>query len=352
MRAKFHKLLRTKDASLYNGYHWQYLLDFDSLPIWLNSVRMFPYDEITVDWTNERFDTFLSNALNLSEQKYVPTLRYFINKGGQFLGLLRDFIQNTTQLTHAFLVCRVCDCVCNEMAIANDTPSKTQILYDGDSDSHSDFDGTNNEWLIMASRLLKLKLFAFLLDYNHHSSNFIEGLCLSQTYYMISMKRILGHYYRNGYSLNDIETDLPMSRLLAKYILSEIDIFPHKFKNKKEVSPNESKENPDFEKNTNESLSKNEMFTDILLFVFDIIEFIGKNKTFEWGNIAEYVVLQQKEFGTEFISSVLRNIYFIIRIVPAHIKTEWLILYALFDIYECIVSEEGIQRQLHLLLFG
>ena len=38
------------------------------------------------------------------------------------------------------------------------------------------------------------------------------------------MKHILGHYYRNGYSLNDIETDLPMSQLLAKYILSKIFI--------------------------------------------------------------------------------------------------------------------------------
>ena len=45
MKAKFHKLLQDKDASLYNEYHWQYLLDFDCLQIWLNSVRMIPYDD-------------------------------------------------------------------------------------------------------------------------------------------------------------------------------------------------------------------------------------------------------------------------------------------------------------------
>merc|ERR1712141_431329 len=38
-----------------------------------------------------------------------------------------------------------------------------------------------------------------------------------------------------------------------------------------------------------------------------------------------------------------------IRIVPDHIELEWLILYALFDIYEGIVSEEDVIRQLQLL---
>ncbi len=85
---------------------------------------MFPYEDISVDWTHERFDAFLSNPLNLID----------INKGGQFLCLLRDYIQNTTQITHAFLLA----IVCNEM-VTDTKQSKTQILYDEDSDS--DIDG-------------------------------------------------------------------------------------------------------------------------------------------------------------------------------------------------------------------
>ncbi len=50
---------------------------------------------------------------------------------------------------------------------------------------------------------------------NEWSSNFIEGLNLSQTHYLISNNQCSDSFG----TLNDIETDFPMSRLLSKYIL-------------------------------------------------------------------------------------------------------------------------------------
>ncbi len=60
------------------------------------------------------------------------------------------------------------------------------------------------------------------------------------------------------------------------------------------------------------------LFINVLLFMFDIIDFILKNKTSDWDNIVEYVLLQQKElqidyFNTELITNVFQNIYHIIR---------------------------------------
>ena len=49
---------------------------FDGLSKQCSNV---PYDDIIVNWTNERFDTFLSYHLNLIEQKYVPTLCVQLN---------------------------------------------------------------------------------------------------------------------------------------------------------------------------------------------------------------------------------------------------------------------------------
>ena len=69
------KLYGDDDGSVYPGYHWKYLLDFDALQHWLNSSRVSGFSEITADWTHERFDQFLSNPLNRIEQKYLPTLK-------------------------------------------------------------------------------------------------------------------------------------------------------------------------------------------------------------------------------------------------------------------------------------
>ena len=207
------------------------------------------------------------------------------------------------------------------------------------------------------------------MDYNHHSLNHIASLSTSQASYMISLKQILQNYYRTGYSLQDIEQDLPISRLLAKYILSEIEnnVIP----NKKKVKENEIKTNDDDimikqydgkqkqrekEIHLQEIYAMNDMFIDSLLFMFDIIDYILKNKTYDYDGIAHYISCQQQQlnvdyFDCDFIENVFKNIYYIIRIVPDHINLEWLILYCLFDIYETIVSQpqDMINEQLNLL---
>merc|ERR1712228_490440 len=188
MKLKIFHIFEEEDASLFPGYHWKYLLDYDSLSIWLKSGRVGGFGELKVDWSHDRFDQFLSNPLNQTEQRYLPTLKYFVNKGGQLLGLLRDFIQNTTQLSHAFLLCRVAD------NIYNDQSAKK-------TDEQSSDDPINNEWIVQSSRILKVKIFSFLLDYDHHSLGHISALNASQHSYMISLKQILKNYYRSGYSL-------------------------------------------------------------------------------------------------------------------------------------------------------
>ena len=75
MKLKIFHIFEEEDASLFPGYHWKYLLDYDSLSIWLQSGRVGGYGEIKVDWSNDRFDQFLSNPLNQTEQRYLPTLK-------------------------------------------------------------------------------------------------------------------------------------------------------------------------------------------------------------------------------------------------------------------------------------
>eukprot|EP01083_Nonionella_stella_P079702 218802_1 len=326
MKAKLHRLYEEKDASTYPGYHWTYLLDYDSLNLWLNSNRVSGFGDIEVDWTHKRYDEFLSNPLNLTEQRYLPTVQYYVNTGGQLLGLLRDYVQNTTQLTHAFLMCRVSDYIYNERS--------NGVTVEEDSDTESTTDPVNNEWIIRSSRILKAKIFCYLLDYNHHSENYIASLNTTQDYYMISLKRILQHYYRSGYSLNDIEEDLPISRLLAKYILSQM---------------------PTTQKHKLQQIyAEHEAFIATLLFMFDVMDYTMRVKSYNYDGIARYVALKQNELQMDYLDSelmerVLINVYYVLRIVPDHMKLEWLILYCLFDIYEEIVSQESIPQQLILL---
>ena len=274
----------------------------------------------------------------------------FVNKGGQLLGLLRDFISNTTQLSHAFLLCRVADAIYNNR-------SSTTKKKDEQSDSP---DPINNEWIVKSSRILKVKIFSFLLDYDHHSLGHVSTLNASQHSYMISLKQILKNYYRSGYSLHDIESDLPISRLLAKYILNQIETHIPEKKGNKSNEPNEEKGegiNPqqnEKEMRMQRAYAKNEMFIETLLFLFDVIDYIASNKTIDYDAIVQHVSSQQVQFNvnyldTDFIDTVLKNIYFTIRIVPDHIKLDWLILYSLFDIYERIISRDEISDQLQLL---
>ncbi len=101
----------------------------------------------------------------------------------------------------------------------------------------------NNEWMINASRFCTC-------DYNHHSSNFIEGLNLSQTHYLISNNQCSDSFG----TLNDIETDFPMSRLLSKYILSKIDISAPESKHKNKEMEIESKRNNGSKNVTNDEI--------------------------------------------------------------------------------------------------
>merc|ERR1712228_975257 len=98
----------------------------------------------------------------------------------------------------------------------------------------------------------------------------------------------------------------------------------------------------------------NQMFIETLLFLFDVIAHIANHKSADYDAIVQYVSTQQTQLNvdyltTDFIETVLKNTYYTIRIVPDHLKFDWLILYSLFDIYERIVSRDNISDQLHSL---
>ena len=438
---------------IFDGYNWKDLLNVDAIKTWLRDSNYSGYGGNGADWNHDKFESFLSNPLNQIELKYFEIIQYFAHNGGLLVGILRDFVKNTTQHTHGFLICRIADAIYNNKIpkyirkrkkklkeITNpsqkkeiirnseefDNVKKSEIKDDNTSDDSSndvknathpddiedetqnknnnsnnngetnddinennndnineskennnsnvndngsstpkvngnnsdndislsdnndDSGDVNNEWVVFASRLLKLKIYFYLMPYNYHIQCGNDNVILtSPTYVLIPLKKILHKYSRYGYSLSDFDSELTLPKLLSKYILNEMenDMLP---KNKKQQDMYESKEGSiqndkmqrfkkgdpkeiAYQNKVREYESTNLNWVETIMFMLDVTQNILKNQ-YDFNKIKQYIINKQKQFdieylSDEFIDNIVLNIVLIIRIIPDHFKMEYIIFY-------------------------